>query len=239
MMQTEKLVVETEHHPVWMVRRAQELNAATKAPMSETRDAQLLALVQPSTDARYLLDAKFASTLFLTDGVSVLPVDELKDALQAENADELFIAGRADHANKVLLLWRADLGHKPLIVPFSTFLKSGDGVAADFAQLSITDGGQTIALGDYEAAADAVLYEHDAEIRARLKKRRIAQDKGFGPSLRRLRLLRGLTQADFEPEISRKQIARLEAASSKRPRRATLESLAKKLRVAADDIATY
>lgn len=238
-MQSQRFVVETEHHAVWMVRRAQELNAATKAPVAETRDAQLLALVQPSADARYLLDAKFASTLFLTDGVSVLPVDELREALQAENADELFIAGRADHANKVLLLWRADLGHKPLIVLFSSFPKSGDGVAPDFAQLRITDGGQTIAFGDYEAAAAAILYEHDAEIRARQKKRRIEQDKGFGPSLRRLRLLRGLTQADFEPEITRKQIARLESATSKKPRQATLAVLAKKLRVGVSEIELY
>jgi hypothetical protein len=238
-MQTESLVLKTAHDSVWMVRRVQELHAATAAPLAETCDAQLLALLQPSTDMRYLLDAKFARTLFLADGVSVLPVSELKAALQADNADELFIAGLTDLKNKILLLWRADLARKPLIVPFEDFSPSGDGVAPDFKKLRITDSGQTIALGDYEAATAAILYEHAPDIRVRLKKRSIAQDKGFGPSLRRLRLLRGLTQSDFEPQISRKQIARLESASSKKPRRATLALIAKKLRVDSDDIESY
>lgn len=238
-MQTENLVLETEHNDVWMVRRTQELNAATTAPVAETRDALLLALVQPSLDARYLLDAKFASTLFLADGVSVLPLAELRAALQAENADELFIAGHADTKSKVLILWRADLAQKPLIVPFDNFPPAGDGVAPNFSDLRITDSGQTIALGKYEAAADAILYEQDPAIRARLKKRSIAQDKGFGPSLRRLRLLRSLTQSDFEPAVTRKQIARLESATSKKPRQATLAALAKKLRVKADEIETF
>lgn len=85
-----------------------------------------------------------------------LPPNELSEALRVENAADLFIGGNVDAANQTMTLWRGNL--EPLTVPFSAFENSGDGLAPDFSRFSATDFGQTIRLGDYEAAADAILY---------------------------------------------------------------------------------
>jgi hypothetical protein len=41
----------------------------------------------------------------------------------------------------------------------------------DFSAFSVVDSGQTIKLGDYEAATDAVLWEFDLDARARMQQR--------------------------------------------------------------------
>jgi hypothetical protein len=50
-------------------------------------------------------------------------------------------------------------------VPFSFFAPSGDGTKPDFSKVRVTDIGHTVALGDYEASADAILYEADRAYR--------------------------------------------------------------------------
>ncbi len=99
-----------------------------------------------------------------------LPPDELAEALQAENARDLFIGGSVDRSNQTITLWRGCL--EPLTVPFSAFEKSGDGIEPDFERFSVTDSGQTVRFGEYEAATDAVLYEFDSEYRRRVSKER-------------------------------------------------------------------
>ena len=75
-------------------------------------------------------------------------------------------------------------------------------------------------LGNYEAAADAILYETDPEYRSRLSAKRRAEDKTFGACLRRLRLQRCLRQSDFGG-VTAKTITRIEHAATPKHRTAT------------------
>jgi hypothetical protein len=52
-----------------------------------------------------------------------------------------------------------------IVVPFSFFTVSGDGTEPDFARVKLTDHGYTVALGIYEASADAILYEYAPDYR--------------------------------------------------------------------------
>jgi hypothetical protein len=81
----------------------------------------------------------------------------------------------------------------------------------DFTAFAVTDFGQTIQLGEYEAAADAILYEFDEEAR-RMKEWEVEQDTTFGGALRRLRLQRAFLDRIFP------------ASPRRRPRKATSRS---------------
>ena len=83
-----------------------------------------------------------------------------------------------------------------VIAPFGIFTPSGDGTAPDFRRLRMKDYGRTVALGDYEASADAILYELDLDYRRHLKKQRRQSERTFGSSLIRLRKQRGLRRTD-------------------------------------------
>ncbi|HZU83487.1 MAG TPA: helix-turn-helix transcriptional regulator, partial [Polyangiaceae bacterium] len=108
----------------------------------------------------------------------------------------------------------------------------------DADDFEITDFGHTIRLGKFEAAADAILYEFDAEARRRLKQRSLASDATFGGALRRLRLQRGLRREDFEG-VSAKEIARIERGEITKPHADTLARLADRLGVRPDEIETF
>ena len=166
-----------------------------------------------------------------------LPPDELAEALQAENSPNLFIGGSIDPANQTITLWRGNL--EPLTVPFSAFEKSGDGIVPDFDKFSVTDSGQTVRFGDYEAAAEAILYEFDPDYRRHVSKERQQSERTFGASLRRLRKQRGLRREDFGPSVAAKTIARIEQGLVRRIQKDTLISIADRLRVKVDEIETY
>jgi DNA-binding Xre family transcriptional regulator len=135
------------------------------------------------------------------------------------------------------MFWRGDLA--PLTVPFSAFEPSGAGTEPNFNEFSVVDSGQTIQLGDYEAAVDAILYEYDPQYRRTISKKRLQEDQSFGASLRRLRKQRGLRREDFEPDVSEKTIARIEQGKVKRIQQKTLAALAKHLAVEPQEIATF
>lgn len=168
---------------------------------------------------------------------SFLPADELLEALAAENREDLFIGGSVDPSSQTITLWRGSL--EPLIVPFTAFEVSGDGTAPDFRRFSVTDSGQTVRLGEYEAAADALLYEFDPEYRRRINGQRQQNEQSFGAALRRLRKQRGLRREDFAPEITAKTVARIEQGKVQRIQKKTLECLARRLQVQPDEIATF
>jgi len=126
-----------------------------------------------------------------------------------------------------------------LTVPFSAFEKSGDGTEPDFNAFSVIDCGQTVKLGEYEAAVDALLYEYDPEYRRAMSKKRLQNDQSFGASLRRLRKQRGLRREDFEPDVSAKTVARIEQGKVARIQKATLDSLAKHLAVEPQEIQSF
>lgn len=166
-----------------------------------------------------------------------LPPDELAEALRSDNAKDLFIGGNVDSRIKVLTLWRANLDS--LTVPFSAFEQSGDGISPDFTKFAVTDFGQTIQLGGYEAASDAILYEFDSEYRCRINAKRKQEEQSFGASVRRLRKQRGLSREDFEPEITAKTIARIEQGKVEAIHKNTLEVIARRLQVKPEEIETY
>jgi hypothetical protein len=125
-----------------------------------------------------------------------------------------------------------------VVVPFSFFEPCGDGVTPKFDALSFTDYGHSVALGEYEASADAILYETDEDYRRKLKKERKQNERGFGASLRRLRLQRRLKRGDF-PGISSKTIARIERGDVERPRSRTLLTIAQRLGVGPEQVESY
>ncbi|MGH7134974.1 MAG: helix-turn-helix domain-containing protein, partial [Pirellulales bacterium] len=166
-----------------------------------------------------------------------LPPNELAAVLENKNSGDLFIGGNVDSASQTMTLWRGDL--QPLTVPFAAFETSGDDTKPDFERFSVADFGQTVRLGDYEAASDAILYEFNRDYRRRLSARRFERERSFGASLRRLRKQRGLRRDDFAPAVAAKTIARIEQGKVQRIRKRTLETIARRLHVKPEDIETY
>ena len=62
---------------------------------------------------------------------------------------------------------------------------------------------------------------------------------GAGAALRRIRIQKGLRLADFAPEITEKEMGRIERGQVTAPRRETLEKIARRLGVAVEDLASY
>jgi hypothetical protein len=167
-----------------------------------------------------------------------LPMDELLDVLSAPPAEAagLFIAGVADMESQTLALTRGNL--KTVTVPFSVFQPSATGIEPDFGRLTLGDYGHTVRLGEYEASADAILYEADPEYRRKTRKQQQANEKTFGASLRRLRILRGLSREDFVP-LAAKTIARIERNEVEKPHGKTLQGIAERLNVEPEEIESY
>jgi len=212
------------------------LQEALRLPPRPRRLGALLALHRPRTESIQPLDDLFAPFVWSTENFRFLPLAELAEVLADERRGDLFIGGYADPQNETLTLVRGDL--RRLSVPVSLFRPSGTGEKADAFRLRLTDGGNTVRLGDYEAAADAILYEADPDYRRRLFARRRAEDKTFGACLRRLRLLRGLRQADFG-DVTAKTIARIERGETEAPHGQTLKAIAACLGVEPDEITDY
>ena len=165
-----------------------------------------------------------------------LPTSEVLAVLSrpAEEARDLFIGGCFDPGTDSLVLVRGNLTR--IVVPLCSFEVRADTVP-DPGQLQFVDCGQTVALGDYEAAAEAILYERDAEYRRRLHARRHSEDQGFGASLRRLRKQRGLSRGDF-PGISAKTVARIERGEME-PGHRSRQAIEDRLGLTFEEIASY
>ncbi len=205
-------------------------------PHSIARDQRILSL-QPAHNARRnLLQVLFRFVVAESESSRLLPMEELVTVLGCENRADLFIGGAVAQADSAVILYRGDL--EPVVVPFGWFKQRTAGPKPDFDQLAITDYGQSVRLGDYEAAADAILYEFDEEYRRRAKKRQVESDRSLSGALRRLRLQKGLRQSDF-PGVGAKVIARIERGEVKNPHKQTLAAIAKRLGVPAEKIITY
>lgn len=200
------------------------------------RESHLITLTPPRSESIPALLGLFHPVFGLVEGFQWLPKEELVEVITREDAGDRFIGGIVDLKGKALTLLRGDI--TTLVVPFSLFDRAGDGTTPDFTRLRLTDYGRTIALGEYEAAADAVLYELDLDYRRRLKKQRRQDERTFGASLMRLRKQRRLKRTDFAP-ISSKEIARLERNEVTTPQARTLEAIASRLGVRLEEIADY
>ena len=196
---------------------------------------RLLLIGNAKAPERALLRAVFENVVVPDDEMKLLGLDDLFDVLGSEHRANLFIAGAVAPAAKSLVLIRGNLDS--LVVPFGVFTPR-PGSKPDFSDFEVIDSGQTIRLGAYEAAGDAVLYELDPEFRRHERKRRIFEDKSLGGALRRLRLQRGLGRDAF-PHVTAKTIARIERGEVKEPHADTLASIAETLGVKAEEISTY
>jgi DNA-binding Xre family transcriptional regulator len=183
-----------------------------------------------------VLSSLFRRIAFAVDG-GFIPAEELAEVLEADNRANLLIGGFVNESTQTITLWRGNL--ESLTVPFSAFEKSGDGTEPDFNAFSVSDCGQTVKLGNYESAVDAILYEYDPEYRRAISKKRLREDRSFGAALRRLRKQRGLRREDFEPDVAAKTVARIEQGKVTRIQKSTLESLAKHLSVEPEEIASF
>jgi len=167
---------------------------------------------------------------------AAVPSNELNSVLTSADRNERFVGGTVDKQSKIVTLWLGDLRH--LVVPFDAFRPTANGIQPNFNLFSIADYGTTLKFGDYEAVAEAVLYEFDPEFRRRLKQRRWAEDDSLGASIRRLRMQRQLTRDDFE-SVAPKTLARIENGQVKNPHAATLAAIAKRLKVEPEDLRNY
>lgn len=200
------------------------------------RKSHLLTLAPPRLESIPTLLSLFHPVSGLVEGFRWLPREELVAVLTRAEAAERFIGGNVDVKAKALTLLRGDLS--TVVAPMALFEASGDGTKPDFSRLGFTDYGRTIVLGDYEASADAVLYELDSDYRRELKKRRQATEQSFGASLMRLRKQKRLRRGDFAP-ITPKQIARLERGETEKPQKKTLQVIADRLGVRPEEIEDY
>jgi hypothetical protein len=225
----------TRRADVFVAYTAEEL-----APLAELAGAQkgnirLLVLDEMLTHPR----REYLETLFRTvvapgESVHLLDRAELVEVVTAPNRDDLIIGGTVDRADEVLVLYRGNLDR--LAVPLRWFERRG--IRPDFERFEVTDFGQTVRLGEFEAATDAILYAFDSSYRRRAKRRQIESDPSFGAALRRLRLLRGLSRDDFAP-LSARTIARIERGEVREPRGRTLGLIAERLSVDPDEIGTF
>jgi hypothetical protein len=180
------------------------------------------------------LHAIFRFVVSTDEGIRLLAIDELADVLGAANREDLFV-GIAP-ADGAIVLYRGSL--EPIVVPLSWFRTRPDGPKPETRDLAIADSGQTVRLGEYEAAADAILYEFDEAYRRRAKKREVELDNSFGGAVRRLRLQKGLRRSDFQG-ITAKEIARIERGEVKKPHPRTVATLAKRLGVPESQLPSY
>jgi Helix-turn-helix domain len=224
-------------HALWIAPAASAMQHLLAGSLRGSRkgDQRLLVLGRIEGARRELLHALFRFVVAVEEGVRLLPPDELAEVLASPNRDDLFIGGSVDAADRVLVLYRGNL--ESLVVPLAWFARPG-GPRAEINDFEVTDFGQTVRLGQFEAAADAILYEFDVEARRRAKQRSIEKDASFGGSLRRLRLQRGLRREDFDG-ISAKEIARIERGEVERPHADTIEKLAARLGVRPEELETY
>jgi hypothetical protein len=200
------------------------------------RSGELLTLEPPRPESVPTLSGLFDRVVGASSGYSWLPVAELMAVVSGKDASDRFIGGAIDRYSNTLALVRGNLA--TLVVPFSYFTESGDGTQPDFGNPSFADYGLTVALGAYEASSDGILYEFDAAYRQKLNKERRQNERTFGAALRRLRLQRGLKQADFAP-LTAKTIARIERSEVEKPHGKTLQSIARRLGVEAGQIESY
>ena len=166
-----------------------------------------------------------------------LPKDQLCEVLagRSETARDVFMGGVVDTEFGLLSLVRGNLDR--VTVPLSIFRPSGT-AKPDFRRFELDDYGHTLRFGKYEASSHFILYEADPDYRTRMNAKRRAEETGFGPSLRRLRTLKGVSRDDFSG-ISAKTIARIERGEVERPHGTTRVVISRTLGVGLDEIESY
>jgi len=227
----------TRRRPVvWIVPDGSHLATLAETGELLKSNHRLLLLDEATSVRKDLLHLLFRVVVAPGKGVSLLPMNELRDVLASDERADLFVAGVVDPAAEIAVLYRGNL--TPVIVSFSWFLRRDPSPRPNFRDFEVTDYGQTVRFGRYEASTDAILYAHDPEYRRRAKERRLRQDDSLGACIRRLRLARGVARTDF-PGVSDKQIARIERGEIASVRARTLAAIAARLEVDPSEITSY
>lgn len=220
---------------VWIADQATQLCPLAQHKPRAGANHRLLLLNGASWMEREVLNLVFRFVVSPGQGMRLLPAPELKDVLAAPDRGDLFIGGFASPCDDLVVLYRGTL--EPLVVPFSWFQRK-PGARIDFESFGVTDYGQTVTFGEHEVATGNILYAHDAAYRKQARQRELQHDDSFGASLRRLRLAHGLRRGDFAG-ISEKEVARIERGEIATPHRRTLETIAARLGVGADELGSY
>jgi len=218
----------------WVVQRSRALLKLLKDVQAKDTWHRLLVLDEPTMARRETLSAVFRVVVSPGGGVRLLSTEDLAEVFSAEHPEDYFIGGVVNHEDRMLVLYRGNL--ERLLVPLSWF--GGARSKPDFSDFEVTDCGQTVRFGTYEAGADAILYELDKEARRRMNARQLELDDSLGAAIKRLRLQKRLSRKDFEP-ISAKTMARIERGEVTKPQRYTLDTIGERLGVAADELGSF
>lgn len=236
-------LAQASEETVWIVVRAKWAEPLLEAVSAHALQRQKrmtfgdVLMLQPPARTELVppLHSQFRRVVGEVPHFRMLPSDQLAEVLAGKNRTDLFVGGIVDRSSGTITLARGDL--TTVTVPLSVFDTEGP-CKPDFDRFGIDDYGYTLRFGEYEASAHSVLYRMDPAYRRRANRQRIAEERGFGPSLRRLRILRRLSRSDF-PGISSKTIARIERGETEKPQGRTLGNLARVLGVAPDEIESY
>jgi len=196
--------------------------------------ARLLLECEIDVEALSSLRAAFAAIVPRTQ--TCLGPDELLEVLGSDHPEDYCIAASVDGRGDHLVLHRGDFS--VLVASVRSLAAAGEQAALDPRRLQLRDSGQTIALGGYEIAFEALLLERDAAYRRRANARRVDADASFGGCLRRLRRFKRVPRDGF-PGLSAKTLARIERGEVDAPRAATLRTIARRLGVRPEEIGTY
>jgi len=222
---------------LWVAPDALSVKLLLAAFLGRSKGDQRLLALESANGARHpLLHALFRVVVSADEGIHLLPIDELADVLGSSHRADLFVGGAGAPGDAAVILYRGNL--EPVIVPLPWFRARPGGPKPDLDRLAVTDFGQTVRLGEYEAATDAILYEFDNAYRRRARRRAVERDASLGGALRRLRLQKGLQRTDFRG-LTAKEIARIERGEVKKPHPRTVAILAKRLGVPANQLSTY
>jgi hypothetical protein len=168
--------------------------------------------------------------------VRLLSIGELVEALNSAHRTDLFVGVAPARADNAVILYRGNL--EPLVVPVTWFKPVPGGPRPDVCDVAVTDCGQTIRLGKYQASAAVILYEFDEDYRRRAKLRQRQVDRSLGGALRQVRLQKGLRQKDFSG-LTAKEIARIERGEVKKPHQRTLAKIARRIGTRVEETSTY
>lgn len=227
---------ESPKDSVWVTRGTSSLRALAREAVQATGERRLIVLTAMEETTHHVLTTWFRYVVAGKDGITLLERSELVEVLHAPNRGELFVGGAFDHKERVVILYRGTV--EPLVVPLDWFRGRHDGPRPDFDRFRVVDYGHTVRLGEFEVASDAILYEFDEDYRKNAKKRFVDADPSLGGALRRLRLQKGLSRADFAP-IPIRTIARIERGEVLKPQSSTMRRMAERLRVPVESLPSY
>jgi DNA-binding XRE family transcriptional regulator len=221
---------------LWVAWDIAQFSALTEVRPLPSRDQRLLCMTTMDSASQQVFGTYFPHLLAASDARVLLASPELETVVTSSVRADRFIAVAFDRGSKAIVLHRGNLDR--VVVPLAWFANAASDAAADPLALDIIDCGQTVKLGSFEAATDAILYEFDDEYRRAVKQRTIAQDDSIGGSIRRLRLQKGLTRDEF-PGVTAKSIARIERGDVLQPHSRTVERIARALAVSVRDLGSF